>query len=84
MYVQIRKKDNFSWREKIQLHTSCGAALYVKSSDDRFFGKPVVLHDGNVAEEFLDLLMVVANEITHFLREKIPIKTTHSAATASI
>ena len=33
---------------------------------------------------FLDLLMVVANEITHFLRKKIPIKKTHSAATASI
>ena len=52
MYVQIRKKDNFSWREKIQLNTSCGAAVYVKSSDDCFFGKPVVLHDGNVAEFF--------------------------------
>ena len=81
---KLGKKTIFHRQKKIQLHTSCGAALYVKSSDDCFFGKPVVLHDGNVAEEFLDLLMAVADEITHFLRKKIPMKTTYSAATAWI
>ena len=67
-----RKKYNFSWTEKRQLHTPCGAALYVKSSDDRFIRKPVVFRGENVAEEFLDHVMVIANEIRHFLRKKIP------------
>ena len=69
-----RKKDNFSWTETRQLHTPCGAALYVKSSDDRFLRKPVVLHGENVAEKFLDHVMVIANGIRHFLRKKIPMK----------
>ena len=59
---------------KKQLHTPCGAALYVKSSDHRFFRKPVVLRGENVPEEFLDHVMVVANEIRHFLRKKVPMK----------
>ena len=74
MYVEIAKKENFSWTEKRQLHTPCGAAIYVKSSDDRFFRKPVVLRGENIAEEFLDHVMVIANEIRHFLRKKIPMK----------
>ena len=68
------KKDNFSWTEKRQLHTSCGADIYVKSSDDRFFQKPIVLCGENVAEEFLDHVIVVGNEIEHSLRKKIPMK----------
>ena len=69
-----REKDDFSWTEKRQLHTPCSAALYVKSSDHRFFRKPVVLRGENVAEEFLDHVMVVANEVRHFLRKKLPMK----------
>ena len=64
----------YSWTEKRQLHTSCGAALYVKSSDDRFFQKPIVLCGEILAEEFLDHVMVLGNEIKHFLRKKIPMK----------
>ena len=69
-----REKDNFSWTEKRQLHTPCRAALYVKSSDHRFFQKPVVLRGENVAEKFLDHMMAVANEIRDFLRKKVPMK----------
>ena len=31
-----------SWTKKRQLHKPCGAVLYVKSSDLRFFRNPVV------------------------------------------
>ena len=47
---------------------------YVKSSDHRFFQKPVVLRGENVAEKFLDHVMAVANEIRDFLRKKVPMK----------
>ena len=66
--------DGKSWTEKRQLHTPCGATLYVKPNDDWFFWKPLVLCGGNAVEEFLDYAMVLANEIRHFLRKKVLMK----------
>ena len=60
-----------SWTEKRQLYKPCGAAVYVKSSDPHFFSKPVVLLGENVVEEFLDRAISTANEIRHFLANKI-------------
>ena len=45
--------------------------LSVKSGDPRFFRKPVVLRGENVAKEFLDHVMGLANEIRYFLVNKI-------------
>ena len=66
-----RKSAKKSWTEKRQLHKPCDAGLQVKSSDPRFFRKPVVLCGGNVAEKFLDNVMSVAHEIRHFFANKI-------------
>ena len=62
--------------EKRQLHNSCGAALYIKLNDIQFFSrKPLVLRGGIIAVKCLDHVMVVANEIRHFLRKKISMNT---------
>ena len=37
-----RNTKKKSWTIKIQRHVTCGASLYIKSSDNRFFRRPEI------------------------------------------
>ena len=63
-----------SWTEKVQRHVPCGASLYIKSSDDRYFREPEIFRAQDSVEEFSDAMKVTANGIRNVLKKKIPMK----------
>ena len=63
-----------SWTEKVERPVPCGASLYIKSSDDRYFRGPEIFRGEDSVEQFLDAIMVATNEIRNILKNKTPMK----------
>ena len=73
-HTTCENSDESPWRRKTKTHIPCGACIYVKCSDDRYFRKPLVITGENVAEKFVDKIKELSKKIKLNLQNKIPIK----------